>query len=104
MLSRGIQSDKFSFLAVINACGQVGQWRRALSFFRQMSDEGVPPTVITYSAVITACAKGGEAEHAELLLEEMEAAGVLPNEVRHVFERVGMRVESPRRICTSEMP
>lgn len=40
-----VRPDVFSYSAAITACGNCGEWRRALALLRVMREQGVPPNV-----------------------------------------------------------
>lgn len=40
-----VRPDVFSYSAAITACGNCGEWRRALALLRVMRTQGVPPNV-----------------------------------------------------------
>ncbi len=40
-----VRPDVFSYSAAITACGNCGEWRRALALLRIMRTQGVPPNV-----------------------------------------------------------
>ena len=55
------------------ACGDGGQWEKALELLREMPAAGVEPDVVCYNSAITACAKSRRAEEALALLKEMSS-------------------------------
>ncbi|CAN0568048.1 unnamed protein product, partial [Ectocarpus sp. 12 AP-2014] len=50
-----VRPDVFSYSAAITACGNCGEWRRALALLRVMREQGVPPNVVSYNAAAHAC-------------------------------------------------
>lgn len=40
-----VRPDVFSYSAAITACGNCGEWRRALAMLRVMREQGVTPNV-----------------------------------------------------------
>lgn len=40
-----VRPDVVSYSAAITACGNSGEWRRALALLRVMREQGVPPNV-----------------------------------------------------------
>lgn len=40
-----VRPDVFSYSAAITACGNCGEWRRALALLQVMREQGVPPNV-----------------------------------------------------------
>jgi pentatricopeptide repeat domain-containing protein 1 len=67
--------------AIISACAQARNWKKALQLLEEMQAKGVEPNVFTYNATTSACEKGGQWEKALQLLEEMQAKGLEPNAI-----------------------
>lgn len=78
-----------AFTALINMCGQVRDWRKAVEVFEAMKRvRGVRPNTYTYSALIAACSNAGEWQRALELFQVMELAAKCdpncePNEVTY---------------------
>lgn len=78
-----------AFTALINMCGRLRDWRKAMEVFEGMKHmRGVRPNTFTYSALIAACSSSGEWEKALEIFEVMKASAVTdpncrPNEVTY---------------------
>lgn len=78
-----------AFTALINMCGRLRDWRKAMEVFEGMKHmRGVRPNTFTYSALIAACSSSGEWEKALEIFEVMKASAVSdpncrPNEVTY---------------------
>ncbi|CAN0137278.1 unnamed protein product [Scytosiphon promiscuus] len=57
-----VRPDVVSYSAAITACGNSGEWRRAVALLRVMREQGVPPNVVSYNAAAHACV-GGRKRH-----------------------------------------
>jgi len=79
----GLEPNTITYNAAISACGQGGQWERALPLLEGMKERGLEPDIITYSAAISACGKDGQWERALALLEEMKKRGLEPNNITY---------------------
>lgn len=60
------------------ACGNAGQWERALRLLAEISASGLTPTLASYNIAVAACSRAGQWERAVGLLGEMRVAGVEP--------------------------
>lgn len=99
MENRNIQPTEVTYSAVIHACGNAGQWEKALSLFDQMKlrQHVLVPSRITYNGVLTALSRAAKLTptsshpsdatttnetldriwaHADRLLQEMEFNGI----------------------------
>eukprot|EP00803_Ostreobium_quekettii_P005190 evm.model.scf_2501.1 EVM.evm.TU.scf_2501.1 scf_2501:13905-16172(-) len=91
---RVIESCQFrpreqAFTALINLCGRLRDWKKAVEVFEAMKTvKGVRPNTYTYSALIAACSSAGEWEKALEIFEAMKQAAkgdsnCRPNEVTY---------------------
>ena len=71
------------FTKDIVACTRRGDWRRALTLFRQMLSVSQKPDVVCYSAVISGCEKGMQWDEALRLLQQMTCRALTPNEISY---------------------
>ncbi|CAM9780566.1 unnamed protein product, partial [Hapterophycus canaliculatus] len=67
-----VRPDVVSYSAAITACGNSGEWRRALALLRVMREQGVPPNVVSYNAAAHACV-GGRRRNRESRLNDASA-------------------------------
>merc|ERR1719428_1712045 len=79
MTDAGVKGDTIAYTAVINACGTVGDVKKAEAWLIEMLEKGVEPNVVSFNAVIAACTKSNNGEKAMEWLEKMRACGVPPN-------------------------
>ena len=56
MRARGIRPSAVTYGVAVSACGNGGQWQRALDLLNRMSESGMTVNVITYNAAIAALA------------------------------------------------
>ena len=81
------------FTKDIVACTRRGDWRMALTLFRQMLSVSQKPDVvcynaltpdeISYNAAISACEKGKQWEEALRLLQQMTCRALTPDEISY---------------------
>lgn len=78
-----------AFTALINLCGRLRDWKKAVEVFEAMKQlKGVRPNTYTYSALIAACSSAGEWEKALEIFDVMKDAAKSdsnchPNEVTY---------------------
>lgn len=78
-----------AFTTLINMCGQLRDWQKAVEVFEAMQHvRGVKANTYTYSALIAACSSAGEWVHALEFFEQMKEASktdasCTPNEVTY---------------------
>lgn len=58
MRARGLEPNRVTYSALINACGRAGQLARAFQTLDEMVGAGIEPNVITWTTLIDACGKG----------------------------------------------
>lgn len=63
----------------MRACAAGCDWPRALSLFRDMTQAGIKPDVVSCTALMKALASTGEADKAEAVLQWMLREGMAPN-------------------------
>jgi len=80
---KGIESDVYTYSALISACEKAGQSDRAFGVYADMRREGVAPDVYTYSALISACEKAGQSDRAFGVYDEMRREGVEPTVITY---------------------
>lgn len=69
-----------AYTSVIKACGNAGQWQKALEVYRLMSVvHGAKPNTITCSALINTLGKSKQCDVAFELFEESQREGIEPN-------------------------
>lgn len=75
MQGSSVSLNTVSYNAVIIACGNAGQWERAVDLLEEMQEEGssVSADTSTFNEVLSACRKSGQWEKAVGLLREMQA-------------------------------
>ena len=78
-LGGGVAPDVVTYSTAMAACGEAGEWEKALELLAEMPSMGVPPNVVAYTAAVAACGRGGQPARALGLLREMEEEGVNPN-------------------------
>lgn len=71
MLAVGVLPNVVSYAGAIKACGDCGQWEKAIDLHREMAVDRVRPDAFSYAAVIKACADGGQWQKAHELHREM---------------------------------
>jgi len=76
---KGIESDVYTYSALISACEKAGQSDRAFGVYADMRRERVTPNVYMYSALISACEKAGESDRAFEVYADMRREGVAPD-------------------------
>merc|ERR1712072_872713 len=74
-----VKGDTIAYTAVINACGTVGDVKKAEQWLVTMLEERVEPNVVSFNAVIAACVKSNNGEKALEWLDKMRACDVPPN-------------------------
>jgi len=79
MVKAGIELDDVAQSTVLDACCRVGQWEKAVSILRGMSE----PSQLAYNSVIHGCGKNDKWEQAVELLQEMKSRGLRPDEVTY---------------------
>lgn len=62
MIEKGITPNEFTYSVAITACGNGGQWSKALELLDQMRAMGVKINTITYNSAIQALAKAARTE------------------------------------------
>ncbi len=75
---------RFSYSALISACGRAGRWQQAEQLFWELQqkatqDPSARPNTVTYSALISAYEKGGQLEKALAAFRQQLAACVEPD-------------------------
>jgi pentatricopeptide repeat protein len=106
-VQQGIAPTKVTYSVAITACGNAGQWEKALKFLDMMRSKGLSPNLVTYNGAISAVAKAAKQEagscgsrgdtsaddsssstasssskywqHIENLLEQMRSDGIEPD-------------------------
>lgn len=93
-VSRALETCTFrpreqAFTALINMCGRLRDWRKAMEVFDAMKAiRGIMPNTYTYSALIAACSSSGEWDKALSVFEAMKMnarvdPNCIPNEVTY---------------------
>jgi len=67
------------YATAISACGEAGQWKKALSLLEEARRTGVSLDTVTFNAAIAACARRGRFGEAHEVWAEMVESGVLRN-------------------------
>lgn len=90
MRREGVDADVFTFSTAITACGNAGEWERALDLLDQMGEalqqqhqlqqqqrrrSPIAPDVVSVNAAIAACGRAGQWERALDLLDRMTGEG-----------------------------
>ncbi|CAK0863370.1 unnamed protein product [Prorocentrum cordatum] len=78
------------YTAGISACGNGGQWQRALALLGEMQEAKVEPNVISYNAGISGCEKGGQWQRTLALMSEMWEAKVKPDIISPIIYSTGI--------------
>lgn len=73
MRAHGVSPDAFTFSTAITACGNAGQWERAVALLDEMENgqERLQPDLVSVNAAIAACARAGQSARALEILERM---------------------------------
>lgn len=74
-----------TYNAAIRACAEGMDLEGAFGLLRQLTDDGLQPTVITYGSLMTACERVGNVKAASkvfrMVKEESEESGIRVNEI-----------------------
>ena len=75
---------RFSYSALISACGRSGRWQQAEQLFWELQakakkDPAARPNTVTYSALSSAYEKGGQLERALQAFRQQLEDGVEPD-------------------------
>jgi pentatricopeptide repeat protein len=62
MIEKGISPNEFTYSVAITACGNGGEWSKALELLDKMKSMGMKVNTITYNAAINALAKAARTE------------------------------------------
>jgi pentatricopeptide repeat protein len=62
MIEKGISPNEFTYSVAITACGNGGEWSKALELLDKMKSMGMEVNTITYNAAINALAKAARTE------------------------------------------
>ncbi|KAH0933376.1 hypothetical protein HID58_010493 [Brassica napus] len=80
-----LERDVVSWTGIIVGCGQNGQAKEAIRYFREMIDSGVEPNEVTFYGVLSACRHSGMLEEARFVLESMRSEYGLEPCVEHYY-------------------
>ncbi|CAI7903952.1 unnamed protein product [Closterium sp. NIES-54] len=69
----GVVPDKYTYTALLWACGACGQWQRAEEIFSRMKRQGCVPDGVTYRTLIESYEMNGEWDKSMEVLEDMNS-------------------------------
>eukprot|EP00760_Papus_ankaliazontas_P024370 PhM_4_TR2269/c0_g1_i1/m.76851 len=82
MISGSPPLNAYVSTSVVNACGQQGQWDRAIMVLKELSAKGVEVNVFTYTSAINGCVRaGGKWDTAFMLYNDMTSRSIRPSSI-----------------------
>lgn len=86
MKKEGLRPNGSSYREVVDACGKLGKWQKAVELVQMMRSEGVEPHIITYNTAIHGCVKSRQVEKAmeffQDLLKNFDTADIAQRRVK----------------------
>lgn len=76
-----VQPNEFTYTALMKVATHEDGPERAASYFKQMKERGLKPTIVTYGTLKTAWYKAGKYQQVLEAFKEMQAAGFVGNVV-----------------------